>query len=123
MPRDGKAARATRAAVAALLACALAVLGSAAHVAATPARAAQVPAPPAPSTGVVGLALSGLGSHLVPPLAPTDKPYSTDCHALVDRGFTGRCVTASSSAGTVAGVVEGGATGRSPSCTCSSALA
>lgn len=72
-----------------------------------PASTATAP-PPAPSTGVIGLRLSGLDSHLVPPLAPTDKPYSTDCHELVDRSFIGKCVTATSSAGSVAGVVEVG---------------
>lgn len=55
---------------------------------------------------MIGLVLSGTGSHLVPPTSPTYKPYSEDCHRLVDPGFTGNCIIAAGPAGTVAGVVE-----------------
>jgi|SRR5579875_1072937 len=86
-----------RTALAALVACAALVAGAAAALAR--------PAPP-PATRVIGLRLSGYGAHLVPPTSPTLKPYSTDCHKLVDPAFTGVCAVASSAAGTVAGVVE-----------------
>ncbi len=55
---------------------------------------------------VIGLALSGTGTTLVPPTSPTDKPYSPSCHALVDPGFSGKCVVASAPSGTIAGIVE-----------------
>ena len=71
-----------------------------------PATASATPPPPAPNASVVGITLSGTGAHLVPPTSPTNKPYSADCHKLFDAAFTGKCVVASSAAGTVAGVVE-----------------
>ncbi len=55
---------------------------------------------------VVGLALSGRGASLYPPLSPTDKAYKAACHHLIDPGFTGKCAVATSAQGTVAGVVE-----------------
>jgi hypothetical protein len=56
--------------------------------------------------GVVGLVLTGANATLVPPTGPSSKAYTPDCHALVDAGFTAKCVVASSGAGTVAGIVE-----------------
>jgi hypothetical protein len=55
---------------------------------------------------VIGLALSGTGAGFAPPESPTDKPYSPDCHALIDPGFTGKCVVTVAPTGTIAGVVE-----------------
>ena len=55
---------------------------------------------------VIGLALSGTGTGFAPPASPTDKPYSPDCHALIDPGFTGKCVVTVAPTGTIAGVVE-----------------
>jgi hypothetical protein len=68
---------------------------------------------------VVGLVLSGAGATLVPPTGPSSKTYTPDCHRLVDAGFTGKCVVATSALGTVAGIVEqetaiGQATSGSP---------
>ena len=56
--------------------------------------------------GVVGIVLSGAGATLVPPSAPASQPYSSQCHRLVDPGFAGKCVVATSAAGIVAGIVE-----------------
>ena len=56
--------------------------------------------------GVIGLGLSGVGSSLQPPTSPTYKPYGSNCHLLVDRGFSGKCVAVDAPSGTVAGVVE-----------------
>jgi len=56
--------------------------------------------------GVIGLGLSGIGSSLQPPTSPTYKPYSSNCHLLVDPGFSGKCVVVDAPSGTVAGVVE-----------------
>ncbi len=65
---------------------------------------------------MVGLVLSGAGATLVPPSGPASEAYTPDCHALVDPGFAGKCVVATSALGTVTGVVEEEtATGRSPS--------
>jgi hypothetical protein len=61
---------------------------------------------PKANPGVVGLALSGVGASLQPPTSPTDKPFSGNCHTLIDPGFTGKCVIAVAPSGTVAGVVE-----------------
>jgi hypothetical protein len=55
---------------------------------------------------VIGLALSGTGASFIPPTGPTNKLYSPDCHALIDPGFSGKCVVAVAPTGTVAGVVE-----------------
>jgi hypothetical protein len=55
---------------------------------------------------VIGLALSGTGAGFAPPESPTDKPYSPDCHALIDPGFMGKCVVTAAPTGTIAGVVE-----------------
>jgi hypothetical protein len=55
---------------------------------------------------VLGIALTGYGAHLVPPTSPTLKPYSSDCHKLLDPAFSGKCVVATSPGGTAAGVVE-----------------
>jgi hypothetical protein len=64
--------------------------------------------------GVVGLVLSGAGATLVPPSGPASQAYTPDCHGLVDPGFAGKCVVATSALGTVAGIVEEeSATGRS----------
>lgn len=61
---------------------------------------------PKDNPSVIGLALSGVGSSLKAPTSPTNKPYSPDCHTLVDPGFSGKCVVAVAPTGTVAGVVE-----------------
>jgi hypothetical protein len=61
---------------------------------------------PKPNPAVVGLALSGLGATLKPPTSPTTQPYSSNCHGLIDPGFSGKCVIAVAPSGTVAGVVE-----------------
>jgi hypothetical protein len=55
---------------------------------------------------VVGLVLSGAGATLVPPSAPTSRAYISQCHLLVDPGFSGKCVVATGALGTVAGIVE-----------------
>ncbi len=55
---------------------------------------------------MVGLVLTGAGATLVPPTGPSSKGYSPECHRLVDAGFTGKCVVATSALGTVAGIVE-----------------
>jgi hypothetical protein len=68
--------------------------------------AAPAAARPEANPSVIGLALSGVGASLQPPTSPTDKPYSTNCHTLVDQGFSGKCVVAVATTGTVAGVVE-----------------
>lgn len=68
--------------------------------------AAQAAPQPEANPSVIGLALSGVGASLQPPTSPTDKPYSPNCHLLVDPGFSGRCVVAVAPTGTVAGVVE-----------------
>jgi hypothetical protein len=70
------------------------------------ARSEAIPSPPAPNAGVVGIALSGLGTHLLPPTSPSAKPYTANCHRLLDPAFTGKCVVARSASGAVAGVVE-----------------
>lgn|GEM_PF-1830450 len=87
------------AAVPTLLAVASALLGP-------PAAFGGTARPPAANGAVIGMALSGEGAHLLAPTSPTLKPYSGNCHTLVDPAFKGKCVTATSSAGTVAGVVE-----------------
>jgi hypothetical protein len=56
--------------------------------------------------GVVGDILSGGGTNMTAPTGPSAYPYSPNCHTLIDAGFTGTCVVANSSAGTVAGIVE-----------------
>jgi hypothetical protein len=61
---------------------------------------------PKANPAVIGLALSGIGAGLEPPTSPTDKPYSANCHTLIDPGFSGKCVVAVAPAGTVAGIVE-----------------
>lgn len=61
---------------------------------------------PRANRGVVGLALSGIGAHLKPPTSPSYKPYSANCHNLLDPGFSGKCVVALGASGTVAAVVE-----------------
>lgn len=106
-------ARTSRAKVAFVGTCAalLALAGPpAAEGAPSPATGSARPAtavpPPAPNRSVIGIPLSGYGTHLVPPTSPTDRPYSPNCHRLIDPAFTGKCVVASSRAGTVAGVVE-----------------
>ena len=109
MPRAGRAAAAVAAVCAQALAFSPAPSASASPRPKAGAPASQASAtipPPSPSTGVIGLALSGLDTHLLPPTKPSYKPYSTDCHKLLDPAFTGKCVTATSSMGTVAGVVE-----------------
>ena len=72
------------------------------------ATAPGVAAAPAPKANpsVIGLALSGVGASLAPPTGPTDKPYDPNCHALIDPGFSGKCVVAVAPTGTVAGIVE-----------------
>ena len=82
------------------------------------AGAGPRPVSPAPTTisvpteippggrGLLGAVLSGVGTHLKPPLNPSSQPYGADCHQLVDPGFSGSCTVASSPEGTVAGVVE-----------------
>jgi hypothetical protein len=69
---------------------------------------------PKANPGVVGLALSGVGASLEPPANPTDKPFSSNCHTLIDPGFTGKCVMAVAPSGTVAGVVEEEPAARGP---------
>ena len=107
--------RAGRAAVAAAAVCAQVLALSAAPSASASARAkagvrapegSPTAPPPSPSTGVIGLRLSGFGTHLLAPTKPSYKPYSSDCHELLDPAFRGKCVTATSQIGTVAGVVE-----------------
>jgi hypothetical protein len=72
----------------------------------TPAPSATTVPPPAADRSVIGIPLSGYGARLVPPTGPTDRAYNADCHKLIDPAFTGKCVVASSRAGSVAGVVE-----------------
>jgi hypothetical protein len=72
----------------------------------SPSSVAAPAPPPKANPAVIGLALSGVGSSLKPPTSPTDKPYNSDCHALIDPGFSGKCVVAVAPTGTVAGVVE-----------------
>jgi len=68
------------------------------------------------NSSVVGLVLSGAGATLVPPSGPTSQIYTPDCRQLVDPGFSGKCVVATSAVGTVAGIVEEEtATRQSPS--------
>lgn len=50
--------------------------------------------------------LSGVGATLTPPTNPSYKPYTTNCHQLIDPAFTGTCAVAKSPLGTVAGIVE-----------------
>lgn len=58
---------------------------------------------------VIGIALSGRGTSLLPPARASYKPYSPACHDLQDRGFgTFRCVVARAPDGTIAGVTEEG---------------
>jgi len=65
---------------------------------------------------VVGLVLSGADATLVPPSGSASQTYTPECHRLVDPGFSGKCVVATSALGTVAGIVEEEtATGQSPS--------
>jgi hypothetical protein len=65
---------------------------------------------------VVGLVLSGAGATLHPPTGPASQAYIPQCQRLIDAGFTGKCVVATSAAGTVAGIVEEEtATEQSPS--------
>ena len=61
---------------------------------------------PPGGAGLLGTVLSGAGSHLKPPLNPSSQPYTPDCRALVDPGFSGKCAAVSSPQGTVAGIVE-----------------
>ncbi|MGD0808490.1 MAG: hypothetical protein ABSA91_02080, partial [Acidimicrobiales bacterium] len=61
---------------------------------------------PTGDPGVVGLVLTGAGATLVPPSAPASQAYTPQCHRLIDAGFAGKCVVASSAAGTVVGIVE-----------------
>ncbi len=61
-------------------------------------------APPDP--GDLGIALSGIGTAMRPPTSPTRVPYTSNCHKLIDGGFTGVCVTAQGPGGEVAGIVE-----------------
>jgi hypothetical protein len=61
---------------------------------------------PTGNPGVVGLVLSGAGATLVPPTGPASQPYTPQCHRLIDAAFDGKCVVATSAAGTVAGIVE-----------------
>ncbi|MGH9105239.1 MAG: hypothetical protein ACRDZX_05265 [Acidimicrobiales bacterium] len=82
----------------------IAALGAVATVVAFGLGAASHP-PPA-GAGLVGRALSGLGSSFAPPRGPTLRPYTPDCHHLIDPAFRGKCVVASGRTGTVAGVVE-----------------
>jgi hypothetical protein len=56
--------------------------------------------------GIIGLGLSGIGSSLQPPTSPTYRPYNSNCHRLVDPGFSGKCIVVGAPSGTVAGVVE-----------------
>lgn len=70
------------------------------------------PPPPAasPSGAPIGLVVTGAGSTLTRPDAPTTKPYdpnSAQCSGLLDPGFAlARCATATSKAGTAVGLVE-----------------
>ena len=61
---------------------------------------------PQANPSVIGLGLSGTGTSFVAPASPTDKPYSPDCHVLMDPGFKGKCVVTVAPTGTIAGVVE-----------------
>ena len=71
---------------------------------------------PTGNPSVVGLVLTGAGATLVPPTEPSSKAYTPNCHRLVDAGFTGKCVVATSVVGTVVGIVEEEtAIGQSPS--------
>jgi hypothetical protein len=63
-------------------------------------------AAPQANTSVIGLALSGVGTHFSPPKAPTIRPYGTNCHQLIDPAFSGKCTVVQTPTGTVAGVVE-----------------
>jgi hypothetical protein len=91
-------------AVALLLACSAAL---AAGMAGLSAGASPGPQPPPAVKSVVGITdLSGAGSSFVPPNRPSARPYTSDCHRLIDPAFAGRCVEASGPAGTVAAVLE-----------------
>jgi hypothetical protein len=76
------------------------------HVARTPAPANGAAHELRANPAVIGLALSGTGATLQPPTSPTNKPYSRYCHALIDPGFSGKCVVVAAPSGTIAGVVE-----------------
>ncbi len=77
-------------------------------VAARGARSvAAAPAPPPPNASIVGrITLSGYGSKLQHPTAPTHRPLYTDCHQLLDPAFQGSCIIVRGAKGWVAGVVE-----------------
>ena len=76
------------------------------HLTGTPAPANGAAHPLRANPAVIGLALSGTGATLQPPTSPTNKPYSRYCHALIDPGFSGKCVVVAAPSGTIAGVVE-----------------
>ncbi len=59
-----------------------------------------------PNPGELGIALSGIGTAMRPPTSPTTVPFTTNCHKLIDGGFTGVCVTARGRGAEVAGIVE-----------------
>lgn len=63
------------------------------------------PAPPPPKSAV-GLVVDGQGATLAPPASPTTDAFNANCHALVDAGFSGSCVTVTSPGGTIAAIVE-----------------
>jgi hypothetical protein len=70
---------------------------------------------PGANPAVVGIALSGDGTNLLPPSRPSYKPYQRGCHSLADPGFgLMKCVVASAPDGTVAGVVEERTSERGP---------
>jgi hypothetical protein len=73
---------------------------------AAPATSAAV----AGSTGIpgVGQIVTGAGTSLTKPLAPTTKAFSRDCSTLADAGFYQyTCVTSSSPGGFIAAFIEG----------------
>jgi hypothetical protein len=72
----------------------------------SPPATVAIPQVPVPSRSLIGIGLSGVGSHLTRPAKPTYMPYHDDCQRLIDTAFTGKCVIASGPGGTVAGVVE-----------------
>lgn len=55
---------------------------------------------------VVGLVVSGAGNTLTAPASPTVVAYNPNCHALVDPGFSGSCLTITAPSGTIAAIVE-----------------
>ncbi len=76
----------------------------------TTAASSTTTASTAPGTtaphNVVGLVVTGAGNTFAPPASPTVVAYNPNCHALVDAGFNGTCLTITAPSGTIAAIVE-----------------